>query len=167
MISYQTLGRIPPSRITDLRVETHFDGPRPDLITLIWTAPGDNLNEGTVGKESSKCFSTPQIENVDTNRLQVSLLSDTTFMLRSLPNPLRPIAHRAQPRLRNHHLWTREDRSRSGHHGDHEPQPPGRGCPSKNTSQITEFIYNLLSLSPSGVLWSDCHRRRPEPRRDV
>ena len=53
----QSLGRIPPSRITDLRVETHFDGPRPDLITLIWTAPGDNLNEGTVGKESFKCFS--------------------------------------------------------------------------------------------------------------
>ena len=49
-LSFNFLGRIPPSRITDLRVVTHFDGPRPDLITLTWTAPGDNLNEGTVGK---------------------------------------------------------------------------------------------------------------------
>jgi hypothetical protein len=41
--------RIPPSRITDLRVKT-YDGSvssRPDLISLIWTAPGDNLNDGT------------------------------------------------------------------------------------------------------------------------
>ena len=52
-LSFNSVGRIPPSRITDLRVVTHVDGPRPDLITLIWTAPGDNLNEGTVGKKPS------------------------------------------------------------------------------------------------------------------
>ncbi len=40
--------RIPPSRITDLRVRTYTDGEdTSELISLVWTAPGDNLNDGT------------------------------------------------------------------------------------------------------------------------
>ena len=38
--------RIPPARIMDLRIQTYDDVNREGFISLIWTAPGDNLNDG-------------------------------------------------------------------------------------------------------------------------
>lgn len=44
---------VPPSRITDLRVLTY--SPPSALITLQWTAPGDNLNDGSASYYKIYC----------------------------------------------------------------------------------------------------------------
>ncbi len=41
--------RVPPARIMDLRAVTYGAAARPGFFSLVFTAPGDNLNQGEGG----------------------------------------------------------------------------------------------------------------------